>query len=68
MRLEWWTGADAREARLCLEMEYREPELNRALSPEECARLFTYEPDENTKFETRRTKSETGSNSESADH
>jgi hypothetical protein len=43
MRIEWRTGA-ALSASLYLEMEFREPTLDQALSPEECARAFTYQP------------------------
>jgi hypothetical protein len=37
-RIEWRTPGG-----LYLEMEFREPTLNQALSPEECARAFTYQ-------------------------
>jgi hypothetical protein len=39
-RIEWRTSAAP--GNLYLEMEFREPTLNQALSPEECARAFTY--------------------------
>ncbi len=42
VRLEWWT-ADRASARLRLEMEFRDLEINRALSAEECARVFSYQ-------------------------
>ena len=44
LRIEWRTGPEERPARLYLEMEFRDPVLNRALSPEECASAFTYQP------------------------
>jgi hypothetical protein len=44
-RLEWW-ACDAKERlRLVLQMEFRDPEFNRALPLAECARLFTYHPE-----------------------
>ncbi|MCI0682333.1 MAG: hypothetical protein L0Y71_09530 [Gemmataceae bacterium] len=43
-RLEWYRGVEPRPAELLLEMEFRDPELNRALTREECARLFSYQP------------------------
>jgi len=39
-RIEWRTSAAP--GSLYLEMEFREPTLNQALSPEECGRAFTY--------------------------
>jgi|GEM_PF-5896650 len=44
LRLEWYQHADPQRSPLLLEMEYRDLELNRALSPEECARAFTFVP------------------------
>jgi hypothetical protein len=43
-RIEWRGLDERRRPRLILEMEYRDPETERALSAEECARLFTYTP------------------------
>ena len=44
LRLEWYRSTEPRHAHLLLEMEFREPELNRALTREECARVFSYQP------------------------
>lgn len=44
MRLEWYRGVQPLPTQLLLEMEFRDPELNRALSREECARVFSYQP------------------------
>jgi hypothetical protein len=46
LRFEWFKHADPRRAPLHLEMEYRDLELDRALTPQECARAFTYEPEQ----------------------
>ncbi len=43
-RLEWWLGDPTHGARLILEMEFRDPQLNRPLSVSECIRAFTYRP------------------------
>ena len=44
-RLEWW-GSDAKQnARPVLAMEFTDPEVNRALSLDECVRVFSYRPD-----------------------
>jgi hypothetical protein len=43
-RVEWWGPDPPRPSEaLLMEMELREPILNRALSPEQCARAFTWE-------------------------
>lgn len=44
LRLEWFKRADPSRSPLHLEMEYRDLELNHALTPHECARAFTYVP------------------------
>lgn len=44
VRLGWHRGAEPRHGQMLLEMEFRDPELNRALSREECARVFSYQP------------------------
>jgi len=44
MRLEWYRGVEPQHAQLLLEIEFRDPELNRELSREECARVFSYQP------------------------
>jgi hypothetical protein len=50
-RLEW-RGVDERgRTPLVLEMEYRDPEVNRPLSLEECARVFSYLPPSDDKAE-----------------
>jgi hypothetical protein len=44
-RIEWWGPAPEGEASaLLLEMEFRNPRLNRELTPEQCAREFTFDP------------------------
>ncbi len=41
-RIEWWGGEKAQDrAVLLLEMEFRDPILNRPLTPEQCTREFT---------------------------
>jgi hypothetical protein len=42
-RVEWWAG-EKTNPRLLLEMEYREPQLNRPLPYAECIRAFSYRP------------------------
>ena len=44
VRLEWYRSAAPQQPQLLLEMEFRDPEMNRALSREECARVFSYQP------------------------
>ena len=44
MRVEWFTGSDPGRSSVYLELEFRDPELNRPLSLQECTRLFTYQP------------------------
>lgn len=44
LRLEWYADDKSQVPRLLLEMEYRQLELDRPLTPEECARAFTYKP------------------------
>jgi hypothetical protein len=39
-RLEWW-ASDSREPVVCF--EFLDPDLDHALSDEECARLFSYQ-------------------------
>ena len=43
LRLEWYKHADPQRSPLFLEMEYRDLELNRPLSAQECARAFTFQ-------------------------
>jgi hypothetical protein len=43
-RIEWWVADGRRGSRLLLEMEYRDPQLNRPLSMPECIRAFSYKP------------------------
>jgi hypothetical protein len=45
VRLEWWgPGAEPGPDTQLLQVEYRDPVLNRPLSPEECAREFAFDP------------------------
>lgn len=44
-RLEWWGQGGKDGPRLVLQMEFRDPELNRAPSLQECVRLFSYRPE-----------------------
>jgi hypothetical protein len=45
-RVEWWgpTAAKGKEDRLLVQMEFRHPVANRPLPPEQCARLFAFQP------------------------
>jgi hypothetical protein len=44
-RIEWWGPAPGRrDDSLLLQMEYREPKLGKALSAEEMARIFSFDP------------------------
>jgi hypothetical protein len=45
-RLEWWAAHGARDQRLLLEIEFRDPQLNRPLSLPECIRAFSYRPEQ----------------------
>jgi hypothetical protein len=43
-RLEWWGTDRRRVTRPLLEMEFRDPEINRPLSLPECIQTFSYRP------------------------
>jgi hypothetical protein len=45
-RLEWWGASRTSTPRLLLEMEFRNPELNRPLSLSQCVRAFSYRPED----------------------
>jgi len=47
-RVEWWAGDRTANPRLILEMEFREPQLNRPLPLAECIRAFSYRPEGKT--------------------
>jgi hypothetical protein len=44
-RIEWWVANPRDAPRLQLEIDFRDPQLNRALSLEECTQAFTYRPE-----------------------
>ncbi len=45
-RIEWWSPGQRGDAEhLFLQVEFREPQINQALSHEECVREFTYVPE-----------------------
>lgn len=45
VRVEWWGKKRERDPlSLMLQMEFRDPEVNRPLSHDDCARLFSYQP------------------------
>ncbi len=43
-RVEWWAGDRHSNPRLLLEIEFRDPQLNRPLSLAECIHAFSYRP------------------------
>jgi len=45
-RLEWWGASAERVQRLLLEIEFRDPQVNRPLSLTECMRVFSYSPEQ----------------------
>jgi hypothetical protein len=45
-RLEWWAASSERRQRPLLEIEFRDPQLNRPLSLPECIRAFSYRPEQ----------------------
>lgn len=45
-RIEWWGKDQAPMARPVLEIEFRDPQLNRPLSMPDCIRAFSYQPSE----------------------
>jgi hypothetical protein len=45
LRLEWWGANPERVQRLLLEIEFRDPQVNRPLSLTECMRVFSYSPE-----------------------
>jgi hypothetical protein len=45
-RLEWWGANAERVHRLLLEIEFRDPLVNRPLSLTECMRVFSYGPEQ----------------------
>lgn len=45
-RLEWWGATPERVQRLLLEIEFRDPQVNRPLSLTECMRVFSYCPEQ----------------------
>ena len=47
-RVEWWAGDRKTNPRLLLELEFRDPQLNRPLPLDECIRAFSYRPDGKT--------------------
>jgi hypothetical protein len=46
IRLEWWGANPERVQRLLLEIEFRDPQVNRPLSLTECMRVFSYCPEQ----------------------
>jgi hypothetical protein len=44
-RIEWWgPAASGQDEVILAEMEFRDPIVNRPLSPEQCARAFSFDP------------------------
>jgi hypothetical protein len=52
-RLEWWNEDNAHAPRPIVQIEFLEPEINRELSLEECARVFSYQPGGNEKVSSK---------------
>jgi hypothetical protein len=46
--VEWWGGDNVETPGLVLRIEFLDPQLNRELSVDECVRLFSYKPAEET--------------------